>query len=430
MRTRAKNRYRVAVIAAAVAGVSATALAQTTYTWNGGSSDWNTATNWTPNGIPGAPGDIVDITGSDGNPFAVTYDYNGTASALNSLTVDLTGGTAAATLAMAANNLDAGSLYVGVNGNALFNESGGFVSISALDMGVNAGSTGSYLLTGSSNLSGGTENIGISGAAVFTQSGGTNSYSTMMLGPNGSYNLAAGVLSGGTIDIANSTTFTQSGGTNHYSAVMLGPAGVYNMVSGILTGGTVDVTGGATFTQSGGNFVSAALNESGGSVSLTPLTLGAGGTGDDVTLSGGAFTCSTININSGGDFSYSRGTVVCSNLNLQGGVLSFPTAILDSGNYLPAFSTPPGVSPPTVTLISGTLNPSTQTWEPQQARSHSLNRRALYSIPRISPWATHPARRRAIHFRRGLWPPRMNTSGPMESGRSRKPGVTTRAARA
>lgn len=40
-----------------------TALAQTNYVWNGTSGDWTTATNWSPNGIPGTnSGDTVTIS--------------------------------------------------------------------------------------------------------------------------------------------------------------------------------------------------------------------------------------------------------------------------------------------------------------------------------------------------------------------------------
>ncbi|MBS1664235.1 MAG: T9SS type A sorting domain-containing protein [Bacteroidetes bacterium] len=40
--------------------------AQTNYTWNGSTStDWNTAANWTPNGIPGAADNITIVTGAN-----------------------------------------------------------------------------------------------------------------------------------------------------------------------------------------------------------------------------------------------------------------------------------------------------------------------------------------------------------------------------
>ena len=41
-----------------------TATAQTTYTWNGGSGDWNVATNWTPVGVPGASDNAIINSGT------------------------------------------------------------------------------------------------------------------------------------------------------------------------------------------------------------------------------------------------------------------------------------------------------------------------------------------------------------------------------
>ena len=41
-----------------------TTTAQTTYTWNGGTGNWNVASNWTPVGVPGA-GDKAVINSGD-----------------------------------------------------------------------------------------------------------------------------------------------------------------------------------------------------------------------------------------------------------------------------------------------------------------------------------------------------------------------------
>lgn len=66
--------------------------AQTNYTWNGSSStSWNTATNWTPNGIPGAADNVTIVTGSNSCKM-------GASAAINNLTVtsgtlDMNGGT-------------------------------------------------------------------------------------------------------------------------------------------------------------------------------------------------------------------------------------------------------------------------------------------------------------------------------------------------
>ncbi|HMC86372.1 MAG TPA: hypothetical protein VKI61_12650, partial [Chitinophagaceae bacterium] len=45
---------------------SATAISQTSYTWNGSvSSAWNTPANWSPAGIPGSADNVTIVTGSN-----------------------------------------------------------------------------------------------------------------------------------------------------------------------------------------------------------------------------------------------------------------------------------------------------------------------------------------------------------------------------
>ncbi|MEZ4761868.1 MAG: hypothetical protein R3C26_01285 [Calditrichia bacterium] len=43
--------------------VGMTATAQTTYTWNVLDGTWDTATNWSPNGIPGATDNVIISNG-------------------------------------------------------------------------------------------------------------------------------------------------------------------------------------------------------------------------------------------------------------------------------------------------------------------------------------------------------------------------------
>src|ERR1700709_1928429 len=45
--------------------VGQTVFSQTSYTWNGSvSTDWNTAGNWTPGGVPGSADNVTIVTGS------------------------------------------------------------------------------------------------------------------------------------------------------------------------------------------------------------------------------------------------------------------------------------------------------------------------------------------------------------------------------
>src|ERR1700722_11293453 len=68
------------------------AHAQTSYTWNGSlSSSWNTAANWTPNGIPGAADNVTIVTGSRTCQLTATTTINNFT--LTSGTLDLAGDT-------------------------------------------------------------------------------------------------------------------------------------------------------------------------------------------------------------------------------------------------------------------------------------------------------------------------------------------------
>jgi len=72
--------------------------AQTSYTWNGSlSSSWNTAGNWTPNGIPGAADNVTIVTGSHTSQLNATTAVNDFT--LTSGTLDMGGDTLTASTA-------------------------------------------------------------------------------------------------------------------------------------------------------------------------------------------------------------------------------------------------------------------------------------------------------------------------------------------
>ena len=121
-----KKLLLLIVFAVAITNVSAIS-----YTWNGGSSTWNTPTNWTPNGTPGT-GD--DVTINSATPITITL---GNATLVNTLSVS--GGStisfAGGTFAFTANSgltfsggtkislTTTGAFTLG-NGTATFNLSG------------------------------------------------------------------------------------------------------------------------------------------------------------------------------------------------------------------------------------------------------------------------------------------------------------------
>lgn len=75
--------------------------AQTSYTWNGSASmNWNVASNWTPNGIPGAPDNVTIVTGSNNCVLAANTSVNN---------ITMTSGT-----------LNVGAYTLSASGNAAF----------------------------------------------------------------------------------------------------------------------------------------------------------------------------------------------------------------------------------------------------------------------------------------------------------------------
>src|SRR5258708_19930829 len=53
------------------------ARSQTSYTWKGTvSTDWNTAANWLPNGIPGGVDNVTIVTGSNTCVLAAATSVN------------------------------------------------------------------------------------------------------------------------------------------------------------------------------------------------------------------------------------------------------------------------------------------------------------------------------------------------------------------
>ncbi|MBI3521373.1 MAG: hypothetical protein HY062_18690, partial [Bacteroidetes bacterium] len=72
-------------------------IAQTSYVWNGATStNWNTGTNWTPNGIPGAADNVTIVTGANncvlaGNTTITNLTITSGVLNLNAFTLNTTG---------------------------------------------------------------------------------------------------------------------------------------------------------------------------------------------------------------------------------------------------------------------------------------------------------------------------------------------------
>jgi hypothetical protein len=368
-------RYRrlawMAGMAVAALGPLRSATAQVSQ-WIGGSSDWNTPTNWSPSGVPG--GTEVRVTSTLGLTQTITYDYPGS-STLQVLVVDLTGGSGGAgeILSMSANNLatlpggsgesigdsefDGGSGGVGT-----FHQSGGINTTSSLFLGYNSTDTGYYNLSGTGSLVDSfDETVGEHGTGVFTQSGGTNTAFRFDLGvfggSTGTYTLCGtGSLTASNsenIGFSGSGTFNQTGGSNTLSgsgvnltiAESPGETSMYTLsATGSLSVGGTEVVaygGAGTFIQSGGTNTTGALvlgsNTYAGSTgtytlsgtgSLTTTgneTIGAsfGGTGN-FNESGGTNTMGGLVISTGSNiYTLNGGTINAEALNFNGGPSDF-----------------------------------------------------------------------------------------------------------
>ncbi len=220
--------------------------------WNPLNFNWNTGTNWTPNGVPGG-GAIADIF----KATSCTYNYNGSSVKLAAVQV-AAGGTFQFTTASSSGDvLEVGSLAIGgtntgaaggntCTGAGTVTQQAGTVEVdSGGSLAVDAAS--SYALSASGNIySSSNEQL----AGIFSQSGGFNDVSGgSSLTNSGLYsinNTSGGLLNSDSI--VNSGTFNQSGAT----------------LEGTTTGagGTFSFTNSGAFNYTLGNF-DGVMNNSG-----------------------------------------------------------------------------------------------------------------------------------------------------------------------
>jgi hypothetical protein len=283
----------------------------TQFAWNRpGSDDWNTATNWTPAGIPANAVALVDNAGTANitanalypiTNLRVGYGTGGTAGTLN-IGADLTvtaaseiGRSGNGTLNITNGNLQftgpttttfrfgvlaagtgtatqsggtvasAGSVFIGVQGNASYTLSSGSIDASNnFTVGSSAGSVGTLtqsggsITVGSSVALSGQTFIGQSGTGTFNYSGGTFKSTSFSIGQNTG---ASGTVNqtGGTIDLlfgpagAGSMTIGSLGtGVYSISNGTLQAVDLTVMVSSNLTGiGTLNIAGSSTVNCTG-----------------------------------------------------------------------------------------------------------------------------------------------------------------------------------
>ncbi len=245
--------------------------------WVGGSGDWNDANNWslTDGGAPGAgvPGNGDDARVIQTGSISNVVTYTGVNPAINFLPIDAIG-TGMITFSHSQDALTANDVQVGRDGAALYNQSGGSVTVgNLLLLGRNSGADGRY------NFSGGTINtigkfVGHAGTGLFQHTGGTSTVTTTLqiatqATGNGTY-----ILSGaGSVTTSESFvgayghgTFIQTGGTHAVNTASggtgslslgfdSGSRGVYELSGGALeveSDEYIGIVGQGTFTQTGG----------------------------------------------------------------------------------------------------------------------------------------------------------------------------------
>ena len=334
-----------------VLSMDSLAVAQTTRTWNTGSGNWATSSNWTPSGVPGA-GDSVVIT-SPQLTFTVTYDYSGANVSLNKLTLE-EGGTAlishSATLSMSAHLLTATTESIGdssgggSNGVGIFNLSGGTNNAGLLFLGFNSSDKGTYNLSGTgvlgSGVSGTNEFIGDSGRGTFSQTAGINSASSIKLGnfggSNGAYTLSGGTLSVTTsevVGLSGTGSVQQSGGTSTIGATL--SVGDGNDVNGSPASGDYSLSGTGTLSAHDeiiGKSGTGTFEQSASTNTIT-ATLSVGSVVNSTgsyTLSGGTLTASQelVGDHGAGSVTHSAGSNV-----LTTGSLILGNSAGGSGTY-------------------------------------------------------------------------------------------------
>lgn len=280
------RRLAPLVLAGLFGAVCASPTFATDRAWVGGTGNWSTAGNWSPNGVPTASDNaIVTTFGTvDG---VVTYDYGGPSIILSTVRIDNTGTIrppAFTVLSMSGNfptrSLAANVEYVGYDGRGRINQSGAtFNTTDFLYVGYNAGAQGVYSLSGVAGLTTLNANVGYSGSgtltasslSVHTANGETNI--GFNVGATGVYNLSSVLNASGHVNVGifGNGIFNQTGGSltlQNGADLRLGlfaeGAGTMNLTNGRIELATnqshfhVGLTGMGSVLQSGDAFVDSA----------------------------------------------------------------------------------------------------------------------------------------------------------------------------
>jgi hypothetical protein len=267
------------------------------YTWNNlAGGNWNTPTNWTPNGVPDDASDNAFIT-TDGT---YTVTVNGTFN-IGALTLGAVGA-------------GVETLSIGGSGNRLTLNSASTVRNNA-----------QLLISGSGTKFDTNANLLIQQTAIYTQSAGVvNLNSTVDVNNNSDFNLTGGTLNlGSTFTVRN--TFDHSNGTLQGAGSVVLSSNATNIGTYNLSGGTVLLSG--NITSDG------AINWTGGAMR---------GTGSIINNATNAFTTPTIaisgastkdsrrNISNSGNITWTGGNITSTGSNVTNNAAGVITSNTDS----------------------------------------------------------------------------------------------------
>lgn len=165
-------------------GITSLPVMAIDYTWVGGSGDWDTTSNWDPDGLPQWWGDSATIQSFDASDWIVTYS-SAMPGYFDALTLNASH-TGNLTLDLSGSSLDVGEFVVGSTGHAQAVHTGTSVLADNVVVGRHAGSSGSYQLSGG-YLGGGDLRIGEEAGSqgTFTWTGGDLDVVNLHVGQEG-----------------------------------------------------------------------------------------------------------------------------------------------------------------------------------------------------------------------------------------------------
>lgn len=301
-----ENGGRVCVrLAVAMVAVTSSISLAADYQFNaasGSPADYNTASNWLPNGVPG----LLDSAYVAGGRIATIN--TAAANTLGFLSLGANGGTGSGELRISQGSLVTGSVQLGHDAGTtgfgrLVLSGGAFTSTGATVLGEQGTGNNSIAVSGGTLTLGGETYLGANGAGALSLSGSGSVVAGRINVGNGANSTGSITITDGTLNASDTMyvglrglgTYTQSGGTANISRMQVGQEN-----DGPSGGPAGDGKGKGTVNVSGGTLNVAnpivlgevsrednQLNVTGGTVSTAEVYAGANGRGSVTVSTGG-----------------------------------------------------------------------------------------------------------------------------------------------